>query len=185
MGLNINPIVALTNEGFDNPLTVESTDSTDENSDVTPSSEEEEEKDMWENMPAFDEELFGKLANRKSKTSSETLKVISDLNSKTGQSGFLQEYVHDKKLMEKAFFAHEVLCDNLEPYGIDTAGYGLDYDDLENFRLFYERNSKPSDERLRYHIGRVTELGLKIEGKKYISFSYVFSERCDMKYEPV
>lgn len=176
---NINAGIVMTNQGFDQTLAVDITESTTDEIDAT---EEEE----FEEMPFFDADLFGKLAFKRSKTPEEAMQVIHDLNNKATEGGsLLDEYIEDDELMGKAFKAHEVLCEFLESRGIDTEGYGLDYDDLQRFSSFYNRNVTASDDdALRYHVERVAELGMDREGKKYISFSYVFASHADMKIEP-
>ncbi len=172
LNINLNNNLNITtNEGMDPPEVVSQTRNINE---------EEEEVQMDEAKIA----LFGKLAYKKSRTVEAAAKILTDIHDKA-ELPYLPEYTDDATLLKKAFVAFDTMRESLEEHGVDTSGFGLDCDDLTLFLSFYKRVGPLSEDRIIYHVRRVVQLGMEKVGKKYIAFSYLFSEFAELKQEPV
>ncbi len=111
------------------------------------------------------------------------MEVINDINTKAGLTSYLDQFIADSTLLNKAFTAFHELIDVLGSYDINTDGYALNTDDLLKYDAFNNRYPRLTEEKVKYHIRKVVQLGIEKEGKDYISFSYLFSELTDLKVE--
>ena len=88
-------------------------------------------------------------------------------------------------LIEEAFqYLEEIKMMTKQHTNSDASIYGINVNDLYSL-VDFKNKHQLSEDNIMYHVGRVAELGLTRENKKYIGFSYVFSENVEIKHAPM
>lgn len=88
-------------------------------------------------------------------------------------------------LIDEAFqYLEEIRMITKQHTNSDTSSYGINVNDIYSL-VDFKNKYQQSEESIMYHVGRVAELGLTSENKKYIGFSYVFSENVELKHAPL